>query len=73
MTKAKFDVKSLAYGLAKMELDSAMMDNTWPFEEGAGSDYTRAEEKEITLSLGKVAEELRLLEEGKLKLVQVGE
>ena len=73
MTNEKFDAKELAYGLAKMNLEVAMEDETWPFEEGVGSDYTEAEEKETTAALQEVVEDLRLLEEGKLKLVPVEE
>jgi len=60
------EAKELAYGLAKMQLESGMADDTWPasLEEDPEYGYTQKDRQLIIDSLDAVCEELRALEEG---------
>jgi len=60
------EAKELAYGLAKLQIEGGLSDDTWPvpIEEDPEYGYSKEDRELIISSLDIVCEELQALEEG---------
>lgn len=65
------EARELAYGLAKMQIEGGLVDDTWPasLEEDPEHGYSEKDRELIVNSLHVVCEELQALEEGQATVV----